>query len=238
MRLSAAAAAAAALLIAAAAASAPPPVAALTKTESLPFTIHPNAPGSVEVALDTPPIPASTCAFAYATVGATPEAWEAVVEGDGDTNRVTCTVRRAGGGSTYLMFTSWEVRLGGDGALLDATVRDGGGRPCRQTASTRSCRGGSAPSTGGGGGGGGDCGGVDAAAVRGSARCGWGGGGGGGEEARGCRGWTPVFAAHPRIRAQGAGGKKRERDVASGRWGTRHSRGARDRATRIDGRKP
>lgn len=103
------------------------PAAALTKSESLPFTVHPGSPGSVEVALDTPPIPSSTCTFAYATVGATPEAWEAVVTGDGDANAVTCTIRRAGGGDTYLMFTSWEVGLGGDAALLDATVRDGGG---------------------------------------------------------------------------------------------------------------
>lgn len=108
------------------------PAAALTKSESLPFTVHPGSPGSVEVALDTPPIPSSTCTFAYATVGATPEAWEAVVTGDGDTNSVTCTIHRAGGGETYLMFTSWEVALGGEAALLDATVRDGGGGGARR----------------------------------------------------------------------------------------------------------
>lgn len=112
------------------------PAAALTKSESLPFTVHPGSPGSVEVALDTPPIPSSTCTFAYATVGATPEAWEAVVTGDGDTNSVTCTIHRAGGGETYLMFTSWEVALGGEAALLDATVRDGGGGRCPPRAST------------------------------------------------------------------------------------------------------
>lgn len=116
------------------------PAAALTKSESLPFTVHPGSPGSVEVALDTPPIPSSTCTFAYATVGATPEAWEAVVAGDGDANEVTCTIRRAGGGDTYLMFTSWEVGLGGDAALLDATVRDGGGERSPRRACTRWAR--------------------------------------------------------------------------------------------------
>ncbi|GAB0492955.1 hypothetical protein MMPV_004226 [Pyropia vietnamensis] len=109
------------------------PGVALTKSETLPFTVHPGSPGSVEVALDTPPIPSSTCSFDYATVGATPEAWEAVVTGDGDANSVTCTIHRAGGGETYLMFTSWEVGLGGDSALLDATVRDGGGKEVSPT---------------------------------------------------------------------------------------------------------
>jgi len=43
------------------------------KEVQLEFKVVPNTPGIIEVALDTPPIPASTCHFEWDSSGATVE---------------------------------------------------------------------------------------------------------------------------------------------------------------------
>lgn len=86
------------------------------------FKILPNAPGKVEVALDTPPIAGSTCTFEWDASGATPELWTAAVTGDPAEGDLACFVTRAGGKESYLMFKSFKTTLG-TSPVIDAEVR-------------------------------------------------------------------------------------------------------------------
>lgn len=95
------------------------------KTESTTFKIVPGQDGKVDVALDTPPIASSTCAFEWAANGATTEMWSATVTGDQSSGDLECVIERAGGGRTYLMFTSFKTTLG-TAPIIDAAVHGNG----------------------------------------------------------------------------------------------------------------
>lgn len=68
------------------------------------FKVVPGKPGRVTVALDTPPIPSSSCTFEWASTGATTEMWVAKVAGDPRTGDIECEISRRGGAETYLLF--------------------------------------------------------------------------------------------------------------------------------------
>jgi hypothetical protein len=68
------------------------------------FKIVPGNPGRVTVALDTPPIPSSTCTFEWSSAGATTEMWTARVSGNPRSGELECEISRRGGAETYLLF--------------------------------------------------------------------------------------------------------------------------------------
>eukprot|EP00177_Eucheuma_denticulatum_P000841 GFKZ01001515.1.p1 GENE.GFKZ01001515.1~~GFKZ01001515.1.p1 ORF type:complete len:104 (+),score=13.51 GFKZ01001515.1:318-629(+) len=76
------------------------------------FKVVPGKAGDVEVALDTPPIPSSTCRFEWDSFGATVEQWVVKVTGDPRSGELECEVARKGGVATYLMFTKFKTSLG------------------------------------------------------------------------------------------------------------------------------
>jgi hypothetical protein len=74
------------------------------KEAVLEFKVVPGNPGRISVALDTPPIPSSTCVFEWTSTGATPEMWNARVSGDPRSGEIECEISRRGGAQTYLLF--------------------------------------------------------------------------------------------------------------------------------------
>lgn len=63
-------------------------ILANAKEASLEFKVVPNKAGDIEVALDTPPIPSSTCRFEWDSSGATVEVRLQIVKLCGKIDRV------------------------------------------------------------------------------------------------------------------------------------------------------
>lgn len=99
---------------------------ALAKEEVLEFKVVPGNPGRVTVALDTPPMPSSSCTFEWASTGATPEMWTARVSGDPRTGDLECEISRRGRAETYLLFEKFKTTLGTN-EIVDALVHDNDG---------------------------------------------------------------------------------------------------------------
>lgn len=99
---------------------------ALAKEASTEFKIVPGKDDSISVALDTPPIPASTCSFAWSTSGATTELWTAKVVGDPRSGELECEISRRGGAETYLLFSKFKTTLGTN-PVLEAVIHDNDG---------------------------------------------------------------------------------------------------------------
>lgn len=97
-----------------------------SKENVVEFKVVPNKDGSVSVALDTPPIPSSTCTFEWTSNGATTELWEAKVSGDPRTGDLACDISRKGGAETYLFFTKFRTTLGTN-PVLEAAVHGNDG---------------------------------------------------------------------------------------------------------------
>lgn len=98
----------------------------LAKEASTEFKIVPGREGSVSVALDTPPIPASTCSFEWATSGATTELWAAKISGDPRSGEMECEISRRGGTETYLLFSKFRTTLG-TSPVLEAVIHGNDG---------------------------------------------------------------------------------------------------------------
>lgn len=96
------------------------------KEASTEFKIVPGNAGKVAVALDTPPIPGSTCIFEWSSTGATTELWTARVKGDPRSGEIECEIERKGGAETYLLFSKFKTKLG-TGDVLSAVVHDNDG---------------------------------------------------------------------------------------------------------------